>query len=68
MQVELLRFRKKILTLLTLETLKWTLSRMTCLRLKSRSHIGLFDSNYFKLHFNHIFRFQMFAFLTTRLM
>ena len=36
-QVKLIRFRK-ILTLLTLETLKWMLSGPTCLRLESQTY------------------------------
>ena len=39
MQVELIRFRKKISTSLTFETLKWIFSRPTCLCLESRSNI-----------------------------
>ena len=62
---ELIRFRKQVLTLLTLETLKWILPRPTCLCMESRYNICPFDSNHFKLHFNRLFliRFQKIAFL-----
>ena len=58
MQVELIRLRKQILSLLTLETSKWILSQPTCLRMESHSNIiCLFDINHFKLHFNRLFAF-----------
>ena len=68
LQVELIRFRKKILTIFRFKTSKRILSRPMCLRMKSHSNVCPFDSNDFKLQFNHFFRirFQMFPFLTTR--
>ena len=68
MQVELIRFRLKTMSLLTLETSKWIVSRPMCLRMESHSNTWLFDSNDFKLHLNRFcrIRLQMFAFLTTR--
>ena len=53
MHVDLIRLRKQILALLTLETSKWILSQPTCLRMESRSILA--TSNYNLLLFLHSF-------------